>query len=302
MSSQRNQNSPGVFRAWLEVLRLPNLLTVPGDVIAGYALTQMATASAFFRSDLLFLIGASLSIYVAGLLLNDWKDRHEDARKRPERPLPSGRLSPNSVLAVSLLFLATGLTLSAMAGGIPLRVALLLAGCVIFYNTGARRNPFVGFITMGICRGANMLLGASLTTSSIGDPVLLAVLIYTAHIALLTWTADEETQVEQTQQRFSVTLTFLGVALTTFLIVAHPGSRAVGAALLAIAYPLICTYRQNYGRSGDGIGYVGFLVRGLIPVQATFALASSRMVSPLVMLFAGLLIIAHLTGRTFAGG
>ncbi|MZG15114.1 prenyltransferase, partial [Streptomyces sp. SID5914] len=75
--------------AWAELLRLPALFTVPGDALAG-----AAAAGARPGPRTLLAIGSSLCLYEAGMALNDWADRAEDAAERPHRPLPSGRIRP----------------------------------------------------------------------------------------------------------------------------------------------------------------------------------------------------------------
>ncbi len=67
--------------AWAELLRLPALFTVPGDALAG-----AAAASARPGPRTLLAIGSSLCLYEAGMALNDWADRAEDAAERPHRP------------------------------------------------------------------------------------------------------------------------------------------------------------------------------------------------------------------------
>ncbi|WP_375373510.1 UbiA family prenyltransferase, partial [Micromonospora sp. ATA51] len=46
------------------------------------------------------LAGASVLLYWAGMAANDWADRHLDAVERPERPIPSGRVSPPAALGL----------------------------------------------------------------------------------------------------------------------------------------------------------------------------------------------------------
>lgn len=61
-------------------------------------------------------IGASLCLYEAGMALNDWADRDEDAVDRPHRPIPSGRISPAAALGAAGVLTAAGLALAARAG------------------------------------------------------------------------------------------------------------------------------------------------------------------------------------------
>lgn len=67
--------------AWAELLRLPALFTVPGDALAGAAAAGVRPGP-----RTLLAIGSSLCLYEAGMALNDWADRAEDAAERPHRP------------------------------------------------------------------------------------------------------------------------------------------------------------------------------------------------------------------------
>ena len=60
--------------AWLQLLRVGNLLTVPGDPIAGFLLAQ-AWGLRASRPGLRIAMAVSVSVllYAAGLLWNDWR-------------------------------------------------------------------------------------------------------------------------------------------------------------------------------------------------------------------------------------
>ncbi|NEB17053.1 UbiA family prenyltransferase, partial [Streptomyces coelicoflavus] len=59
----------------------------------------------------LLAIGSSLCLYEAGMALNDWADREEDAVERPHRPLPSGRVRPAAALTAAGALTGAGLAL-----------------------------------------------------------------------------------------------------------------------------------------------------------------------------------------------
>ena len=88
-------------RAVAELVRLPAVLSVPGDVLVG------AAASGQVRDvpRAAGLAAASSCLYLAGMALNDYADREVDAVERPGRPIPSGRVTPGFALG-----LAGGLT------------------------------------------------------------------------------------------------------------------------------------------------------------------------------------------------
>lgn len=73
------------LRALAELVRLPAGLSVPGDVLAGAALSGARRRPA----QLLGLCAASAGLYLGGMALNDWADREVDAVERPGRPIPS---------------------------------------------------------------------------------------------------------------------------------------------------------------------------------------------------------------------
>ncbi|MFB6942489.1 SCO3242 family prenyltransferase [Streptomyces sp. NPDC056305] len=144
-------------RAWAELLRVSALFTVPGDALAGAAATGL-------RPDrgTALAVGASLCLYEAGMALNDWADRDEDAVDRPHRPIPSGRISPGAALAAAGALTAAGLGLAARAGRPALAVATGLAATVWAYDLRLKHTP-AGPAAMAAARGLDLLLGATAT-------------------------------------------------------------------------------------------------------------------------------------------
>ncbi|WP_369250358.1 UbiA family prenyltransferase [Streptomyces sp. R41] len=147
-------------KAWAELLRLPALFTVPGDALAG-----AAAVGARPNSRTLLAIGSSLCLYEAGMALNDWADRAEDAVERPHRPLPSGRIHPAAALAAAGALTAAGLALAARAGRPSLAVAAPLAATVWAYDLTLKRTP-AGPVAMATARGLDVLLGAAATAGT----------------------------------------------------------------------------------------------------------------------------------------
>ena len=140
--------------AWARLLRLPALCTVPGDALAGAA----AAAGRRHRGTAL-AVGASLCLYEAGMVLNDWADRHTDAVERPERPLPSGEISPEAALTAAVGLTAAGLGLAAAAGRPALTTATVLGATVWGYDLWLKRTP-AGPAAMACARSLDLLLGA----------------------------------------------------------------------------------------------------------------------------------------------
>jgi UbiA prenyltransferase family len=138
-----------------ELVRAPAALSVPGDALAG------AAAAGTLAARTAGLCAASVCLYWAGMAANDWADRDLDAKERPERPVPSGRVSPEAALGVAAGLSAAGLALAGLAGGRrALAVAAPLTGLIWLYDTRLKGTP-AGPVAMAACRGLDVLLGAS---------------------------------------------------------------------------------------------------------------------------------------------
>ncbi|MGV9229028.1 SCO3242 family prenyltransferase [Streptomyces nigra] len=174
-------------RAWAELLRLPALFTVPGDALSG-----AVAAGARPGPRTLLAIGSSLCLYEAGMALNDWADRAEDAVERPHRPLPSGRIRPSSALTAACALTAAGLGLAAGAGRHALAVATPLAATVWAYDLGLKHTP-AGPVAMAAARGLDHLLGAAATTGRPRAALPSAAMLGT-HTLAVTAVSRRETQ------------------------------------------------------------------------------------------------------------
>ena len=151
--------------AWLQLLRLPNVFTAAADVTMGYLVTHPPGELQPYPYFGL-LVAASCLLYLSGMVLNDVFDAEVDARERPERPIPSGRVSRSAAKVVGWglwsggTFLAWYLTWIANDWR-PGTVASFLAACIVMYDYALKRSRFAPLI-MGECRFLNVLLGMSL--------------------------------------------------------------------------------------------------------------------------------------------
>ncbi|MET9554720.1 UbiA family prenyltransferase [Streptomyces sp. NPDC006645] len=148
------------LRAWAELLRVSALFTVPGDALAG-----AASAGVRPNRGTALAVGASLCLYEAGMALNDWADRDEDAVERPHRPIPSGRITPNAALTAAGALTATGLLLASRAGRPTLALSTALAATVWAYDLRLKHTS-AGPLAMGAARTLDVLMGATATSSA----------------------------------------------------------------------------------------------------------------------------------------
>jgi hypothetical protein len=166
------------LRALVELVRAPAALSVPGDLVAG------AASAGVLGPRTLGLACSSICLYWAGMAANDYADRELDAVERPERPIPSGRISPRAAAGVAVGLTTAGLVAAGLAGGRrSLGVAGALAAAVWVYDLRLK-NTAAGPAGMAACRALDVLLGA--TPGRVRRAVPGA-----AAVAVHTWTVTE---------------------------------------------------------------------------------------------------------------
>jgi len=187
-----------MLRAYAQLVRLPNVFTAWADVLLGGIAALVSNFGLRFTSLELvvaawvLLLLASSCLYMGGMALNDFFDAAVDLRERPQRPIPSGRVSRRTagILGFALLLIGWVLGLGLVNVSVDANVgnpALLydsfrnewimelpdlgqrvgfwlatpLAVCIVLYNAWAKHSP-VGPVVMGLCRALNVGLGLSL--------------------------------------------------------------------------------------------------------------------------------------------
>lgn len=180
-------------RAYLELGRVSNLPTVWTNVLAGVVLAGGDPSPALLGP----LVIALSAFYAGGMFLNDAFDREWDARDRPERPIPSGRISPREVFTAGFGLLAGGLLLLGASFGAPAALSgLALAAAIVLYDARHKGNPFSPFL-MGLCRVLVYVTAAVAVSGAVsgaaGGRVLAGSLVLLAYLIGLTYVAKQET-------------------------------------------------------------------------------------------------------------
>lgn len=297
-------SSPSTVTTWLQLLRAPNLFTVPGDVLAGLAVAGGLSWGIGPKLALLML--SSLFFYSGGLLLNDWYDRDEDARERPHRPIPSGAVSAERVKQAAIACMVLALILALVCGLRTFLVALALGGCVLWYNRSAKRRKALGIGVMASCRFFNVLLGASAVAAVPGPQKIFAAcaaLAIAYYIVAVAWVAVDETK------RLPSLVAVVCYALSP-LVLAAAGIRGFtdvscwGAILLWLLFTGLTVQVLRQLLTNSDVGHtshlVGGMIRNLILAQA-FLLASSGASCFVILALVVLWPVAGVAGRKFYG-
>ncbi|WP_433021089.1 SCO3242 family prenyltransferase [Kribbella sp. CA-294648] len=267
-----------------ELVRAPAALTVPGDVLAG------AVAAGNLRpARVAGLAASSVAIYWAGMALNDWSDRDLDATERPERPIPSGRVTPRTALTLASALTATGLALSALSGGrATLRASALVAATAWTYDLAAKNTP-AGPVVMATARALNVLVGAAPNPCAALRP---AVAIGTHILATTVLSRGEVHGANPAPSRAALAIT---TAITAATATRGPAMAGVGAGLYGWAVGRAQSAAAKEPSADNLRRAVGAGIHGLVPLQAAWC---ARGGAPLVAVgLLGALPLARVLAR-----
>jgi 4-hydroxybenzoate polyprenyltransferase len=175
--------------AYLQLVRLPNVVTAAADSLAGWLLVSGSLAA---PSRWLPLLASSTVLYASGTMLNDVFDFKVDRLERPGRPLPSGRASWRTAAWLGGIGLAAGPCLAFASGSVSSGVlAAVLALAILGYDAGLKRT-WLGPEVMGACRGLNFLLGMTHAAAMGGPIAWLAALAYGTFVCGITISSRSE--------------------------------------------------------------------------------------------------------------
>lgn len=303
-----SKSDRSLLRAWLHVFRVPNLCTVPGDPLAGFLLSVQGGPVSPWR--LMGGIVAALLFYMAGLALNDWCDRDEDAADRPARPIPSGQLAASTVLGAALLLIAVALGICRALGMATLEFGLGLAAVIVAYNVYLKSVALIGPLAMSACRALSLLLGASILTGwgPLPGTVILAASILFAYVFTFSVLARQE--MNPRPPGMKAWLPF-GVLLAGFILfipwLPTDGGLLVGYGLACCAAGILAfraairLNRVEIPRGGAPVStawpaQIGQLISALLFMQAAFVCASGEV----LVVWALVLVLAWPISRRLA--
>ncbi len=144
-------------------MRPANIVTAVSDVLAGVAIALLFVpegATLNWPVSVALMI-ATIGLYGGGVVFNDVFDADLDARERPERPIPSGRVSKHRATMLGTVLFFMGLVAAGTVGAVPAAIALSIVAMCLLYDKWAKHHRIGGPLAMGLCRGLNLALGIS---------------------------------------------------------------------------------------------------------------------------------------------
>lgn len=167
------------WKDWAQLVRIPNTLTACADALAGFSLGAGLWTSEY-SIGLICISVASISLYWAGMVLNDVNDVEQDTKDRRRGPIVEERIDWGLARRVGWGLLIAGVVLSMLAGFflssastvgkaiLPGFMALGLAFAIVAYDSPLKKT-ILGPWLMGLCRALNLGMGVALAAVLLAD-------------------------------------------------------------------------------------------------------------------------------------
>jgi len=170
------------FRDYLILVRFPNLFTLPSNILVGFVIVSTLSQTAFVQ--VLFVVTISILIYCVGIILNDYFDFTIDKKERPNRPLPSGKISRKIAIILAFVFSILALILSFIMSVQTLAISSILLAVIFAYDKYLKKTS-VGPYTIATARVMNILLGVSVNINNIGNYAQIVILTFVLSITFV---------------------------------------------------------------------------------------------------------------------
>lgn len=282
----------------LKLGRVSNLPTVWSNALAGVVLAGVSPLS----WNILTVMVAMSMAYIGGMFLNDAFDRKIDAKERPERPIPSGKIKAAEVYAAGFTLLAGALfftLLAALAWGgstlVASLCALLLCAAIVLYNAWHKNNPYSPVI-MGICRILIYFCAAFSATGTPSTMLYLGAFALLAYLIGLTYVAKQE-NLGEVKNLWPVA--FLAVPGLVGIYAAVSDNQVWLPLIAFNCWVIFCLYLINRKQQGDIPRAVVSLIAGISLVDAVFIASMSSLT---IMLFAVVAFLLTLFLQRYISG
>ena len=248
------------FRTLLVLGRVSNLPTVWSNGLAGW---WLGGGGNFWKLPFL-LLGVSL-LYTGGMYLNDAFDEEFDRQRRPERPIPTGKISAPLVWRFGFGQLGAGILLLLFCGPAAAIAAVLLAGFILLYDATHKIFTAAPWL-MGACRfWVYVIAGAAGAGGLNGAPIFCGVAL-AGYIVGLSYVARRESS----RGPIPIWSLILLLAPIILAMVMNTGSyrlRAIWLAMVLILWLAYCA-RPIFSAGAPNVGrLVSNLLAGIVFVD-----------------------------------
>jgi geranylgeranylglycerol-phosphate geranylgeranyltransferase len=140
----------------------------------------MASREASWISHILgFSVGFLLT--AGTMCINDYYDREIDAVNVPDRPIPSGQVTPGYALRLGVILAALGVAASASINPPSLMIAAASAALMAYYNAHGKHTGLPGNLIVSLCVSLPFLFGGAVAGRISGVLIVFSLMAFLAN-------------------------------------------------------------------------------------------------------------------------
>jgi len=148
---------------YLEMMRPGNCLMSVIAVIIGSLLVTGPEPNLFLNpfSPIYMAALAVFLISGGGNAINDFVDIESDRINRPDRPIPSGRISPKSAFSFTIILFLIGIAIAGFLTWLAFLIAIINSAVLVLYSYSLQNKLFIGNVAIGYLVGSTFLFGGA---------------------------------------------------------------------------------------------------------------------------------------------
>src|SRR3989337_4496620 len=145
----------------IALLRLPYWLMTGGlSLLTAFAITSALGKELPSPTTFVLVFFSLAFITSAGFALNDYFDRESDAVIKPKRPIPSGALNLQQVVAISSILFVIGLVLALLINLLSFVILVIDSVLLVIYSAFInRKSGFAANVLVGLLVGTAFVYG-----------------------------------------------------------------------------------------------------------------------------------------------
>lgn len=151
---------------YLRLFRLGNGIMGIIAVVIG-AFLAVGTDVGNYVLNIIIACFVVIAFIAGGNSLNDYIDRELDKTAHPDRPLPTGEITPKNALICGIAGLALACVLSLFMQSLEATAIVIIAAVLMVgYEVGLKQRGFVGNLTIAVLTGMVFLFGGAVAGSA----------------------------------------------------------------------------------------------------------------------------------------
>ncbi|HEX7274002.1 MAG TPA: UbiA family prenyltransferase [Nitrososphaeraceae archaeon] len=290
------------FKDYLLLIRLPNLFTLPSNIILGFVLVSTFTMTITSVIQILMLVTISILLYCVGLVLNDLFDYEVDKKERPNRPLASGKVTKKVAIILVTILAAISLILSLLVSVTTFSISVLLL-VIIFGYDKYLKNTLAGPFTIAAARVTNIILGTTVNINGLENfpqnVLLMLILTITfVYVSLVGFLSRYEVQGFSVKIKSYLIPAIIAGIIFSIVIFNLIGLFKYQSLLILALFSLIMakTIYRIHNKDSTGIQQaIKQMILSIIVLDSTFltGIAGLEIGLPVLILLAPLLVLAR---------